>query len=261
MAHKTLVGGTAYEIKGGKALVGGTAYDIKKGRTLVGGTGYDISFDNSILASDIAVGSSVYLLENGTPVEYLVVNKGIPSNSSLYDSSCDGLWLLRKDIAAKEQWYSEATGIFYDDSTITTYLNSTILGRFNADTKNAIKSVTIPYIYSTSGSCNKGSHGLSTKVFLLGSQEVGLGAYTDGACLSYFNGATDSKRIANYNGTALRWWLRTATQDKGMIREVSSSGKLSSANMSLTSIGVRPALILPHTAMFDAETLLFAGVA
>ena len=28
MAHKTLIGGTAYEIKGGKTLVGGTAYDI-----------------------------------------------------------------------------------------------------------------------------------------------------------------------------------------------------------------------------------------
>ena len=45
MAHKTLVGGTAYGISGGKCLVGGTAYDIKKGRTLIGGTGYDISFE------------------------------------------------------------------------------------------------------------------------------------------------------------------------------------------------------------------------
>lgn len=45
MAHKTLVGGTAYGISGGKCLIGGTAYSIKKGRTLVGGTGYDISFE------------------------------------------------------------------------------------------------------------------------------------------------------------------------------------------------------------------------
>lgn len=44
MAHKTLIGGTAYEIKGGKTLVGGTAYEIKGGKTLVGGTAYDISF-------------------------------------------------------------------------------------------------------------------------------------------------------------------------------------------------------------------------
>ena len=44
MGHKTLIGGTAYDISGGKTLIGGTAYSIKGGRTLIGGTGYDISF-------------------------------------------------------------------------------------------------------------------------------------------------------------------------------------------------------------------------
>lgn len=46
MAHKTLVNGTAYEVKGGKCLVNGTSYDIKKGRTLIGGTGEDIVFSS-----------------------------------------------------------------------------------------------------------------------------------------------------------------------------------------------------------------------
>lgn len=44
MSHKTIIGGTAYDVKGGKCLVNGTSYDIKKGRTLIGGTGYDITF-------------------------------------------------------------------------------------------------------------------------------------------------------------------------------------------------------------------------
>lgn len=44
MSHKTLVNGTAYEVKGGKCIVGGTVYNILKGRTLIGGTGYDITF-------------------------------------------------------------------------------------------------------------------------------------------------------------------------------------------------------------------------
>lgn len=43
-AHKTLVNGTAYTVKGGKCMVGGTVYNILKGRTLIGGTGYDITF-------------------------------------------------------------------------------------------------------------------------------------------------------------------------------------------------------------------------
>lgn len=42
MATKTLINGTAYEIKGGKTLVGGTAYKIECGKTLVGGTAYEI---------------------------------------------------------------------------------------------------------------------------------------------------------------------------------------------------------------------------
>ena len=44
MAHKTLIGGTAYEITGGKTLVNGTAYSIDKGKTLVGGTAYEVAF-------------------------------------------------------------------------------------------------------------------------------------------------------------------------------------------------------------------------
>lgn len=45
MAHKTLVGGTAYEISGGKTLVDGTAYSIKNGKTLVDGTAYEVGFE------------------------------------------------------------------------------------------------------------------------------------------------------------------------------------------------------------------------
>lgn len=47
MAHKVLVGGTAYDITKGRTLIGGTGYDITKGRTCVGGTGYDISFSTA----------------------------------------------------------------------------------------------------------------------------------------------------------------------------------------------------------------------
>ena len=46
MAHKVMVGGTAYNISSGKSLVSGTTYSIKGGKTLVGGTGYSISFSS-----------------------------------------------------------------------------------------------------------------------------------------------------------------------------------------------------------------------
>lgn len=44
MAHKTLIGGTAYEIKGGRDLIGGTGYAKKSGKALINGTAYDIKF-------------------------------------------------------------------------------------------------------------------------------------------------------------------------------------------------------------------------
>ena len=48
MAHKTIINGTAYEVKGGKCLVNGTKYSIKKGRTLINGTGYEIKFSDGL---------------------------------------------------------------------------------------------------------------------------------------------------------------------------------------------------------------------
>lgn len=49
MAHKTLIGGTAYDIKGGKTLIDGTAYSIKSGKTLAGGTVYEVGFAKKLL--------------------------------------------------------------------------------------------------------------------------------------------------------------------------------------------------------------------
>lgn len=65
MAHKTIVGGTAYEIDGGKTLVNGTAYEVDKGKTLVGGTTYGVEFAPSevtltITAQDKSSGSGSY---------------------------------------------------------------------------------------------------------------------------------------------------------------------------------------------------------
>ena len=44
MAHNTLIGGTEYEISGGKTRVSGTNYKIKNGKTKVDGANYAISF-------------------------------------------------------------------------------------------------------------------------------------------------------------------------------------------------------------------------
>lgn len=45
MAHKTLIDGTAYAVKGGRDLIAGTGYAKKNGKTIINGTVYKINFD------------------------------------------------------------------------------------------------------------------------------------------------------------------------------------------------------------------------
>lgn len=226
-----------------------------------------------ILAGDLAVGSSVYLMENGVAAEYLVVNQGIPSASSRYDASCDGTWLLRKDLYEKRAWHSSNVNS-YANSTIHSYLNSTFLGLFDANIQSAIKQVKLPYRagsgYGTT--VTSGANGLSAKIFLLSASEVSFSfSYmpsNEGAELSYFAGcadsAADSKRIANLNGSAAYWWLRSPYCNSGAgsagALRVYADGDCGGGGCS-GSYGIRPALVLPSTAVFDEETLILKGVA
>lgn len=200
--------------------------------------------------SALSVGSTVKLNVNGTAKEFLVVHQGLPS--SLYDSSCNGTWLLMKDIYEKRVWDSSNND--YKNSDIHAYLNGTFLGLFDSDIQSAIKQVKLPYQNGTGsgGSIASGSNGLSTKVFLLGGYEVGWttanSSYfpVDGACLSYFSGtsATDSKRIANYGGSATSWWLRSPnTNSTNNVWYVNTNG-VWNGNRCHNSSGVRPALVL-----------------
>ena len=225
-----------------------------------------------ILAQDIAVGSTVKLMEGGSAVEYLIVNQGIPSNSNLYDASCYGTWLMRKDVHSERQWNSSNVND-YANSTINTWLNGDLFNSFGSVEQAAIKQVKIPYRAGdgSNGSDQSGANGLSCKVFLLGGYEIGLptnqvGSYLprDGAKLDYFESGTGdsatSKRIAYLNGSAAFWWLRSPyTRNAGSVWRVYSDGDCGGYYASV-SLGIRPALILPSNALFDETTMLLKGV-
>lgn len=209
----------------------------------------------------LAIGTLIKILENGAPVEYLVVNQGIPENSSLYDASCDGCWVLRKDIAEKRAW--DSTNNDYKNSDIHAYLNGSWTSRYSAGVLSQIKQVKIPYVNGTGygGSVASGANGLSCKIFLLSGYEVGFSTSDnsyfprDGAKLSYFSSGTGStannKRIANYNGSATYWWLRSPyAVNTDYVWDVYSNGDYDRGHYS-TTYGVRPALVLPSTALVD----------
>ena len=107
----------------------------------------------------MSVGSTVKLNLGGSPRDFLVVHQGLPS--SMYDSSCNGTWLLLKDIYTTRMW--DNSNHDYRNSSIHSYLNETFLNLFDANIKNAIKQVKIPYHNSdgTEGSVAEGANGLN----------------------------------------------------------------------------------------------------
>lgn len=97
MAHKTLIGGTAYEISGGKTLVGGTAYSIDKGKTLVGGTAYEISFGAPLISFKIkgmGVSEKTYTAEEGMTWGEFITSKYNDGNIYLSTSSKTKDWVM-----------------------------------------------------------------------------------------------------------------------------------------------------------------------
>lgn len=223
----------------------------------------------SIQAGTLAVGSTVKLMESGTAVEYLVVNQGIPSNSSLYDASCDGTWLLRKDILELLA-YNSSENNSYKASAIHSYINSTFFNLLGEMEQSVIKQVKIPYVNETGGAgIASGASGLSAKVFLLSGYEIGIGGADylprDGAKLDYFDqiAGADPKRIAYLNGSATNWWLRspyTYRASTTNVWYVADNGGCNTIR-STYQFGVRPALILSSNALFDEKTMLLKGVA
>lgn len=216
----------------------------------------------SVALGTKSVGSIVKLKENGAAVNYIVVHQGKPSSS--YDSSCDGTWLLRQDIAENRVWDSGNSNVL-ESSDIQSYLNNTWINRYDTDIRNAIKQVKIPYRQNggSGGTDRSGSNGLSCKIFLLSGKEVGWDSSdnqyfpNDGAKLAYFLDGTgssaNSKRVAKLNGSATLWWLRSpSTNYTYRVWLVYSNGVYSSWN-AYSSYGVRPALILPSSLLVSDD--------
>ena len=214
-----------------------------------------------VTLSSKAIGSTIKLKVNGSAKDFIVVHQGKPS--SVYDDSCNGTWLLMKDIYENRQWHSSNTND-YANSTIHSYLNSTFLNLFESNIKNAIKQVKLPYRKGsgTSTTVTSGSNGLSAKIFLLSATETSFNFSSympsgEGAELAYFKGcadnSSDSKRVAYLNGSAAVWWLRSPYCNLFFSALcVNSNGDWGNGHCS-NSYGIRPALILPSTLLVSDD--------
>ena len=206
-----------------------------------------------------AVGSIVKIKVNGAAKDFIIVQQGNP-NTSTYDSSCAGTWLLMKDSYNYMKW-DKTWENNYASSDINSWLNGTFYNLIDADIRAVIKQVKIPYHGGSSygDTLHTGANGLNTKVFLLSGIEVGWTNRTDeyfpndGAKLSYFLAGTgtneNKKRVAYRNGSAQDWYLRSPriiNTSSNNVWKVADDGSYDYDNC-VNSNDIRPAFILPST--------------
>ena len=231
---------------------------------------------------DLPVGTVVKIKVNGTKTDFIVVHQGNP-DATIYDSSCDGTWLLMKGGYAHQQW-ATAHNNDYHTSYLHSYLNNEFFSLLDSGVQAIVKQVKIPYV-GLDGDPQfadyYGANGLSAKVFALSCKEIGETATVsyylkgEGALLDYFiSGRTEeasSKRYAEwsmgsgaidywtrsiYNGTYVHYILNYNTTTVG---NASRTGMVNTAT-------VRPAMILPantgiKNGIIDGSAATYAQVA
>lgn len=236
MAHKTLISGTAYDVKGGRELIGGTGYGCKGGKTLIGGTAFTVPFSKGIPLSTITPGAILYLNEYGSPVPFYVCKHD-------YESGLNGAGrtlLVRKDCYDKRIFDSRSK--IFAGSSIDTWLNGTWIKLLTLDVQSAAGTTKI-YYYD--GSKKKA---VTTRaVFLLSTAEFGYSDYadTDGEPLD--SAVRKLLSTAYYGGNSVGQWTRTpATWTQNNVYVIMPSGY--STHMPCNdSYGVRPAFTIPST--------------
>lgn len=229
MAHKTLVNGTAYEVKGGKCLVNGTAYSIKKGRTLIGGTGYDITFaqqydpvfanntweqiieacHNNAVPNTWNVADNKLMTINGVDYQIDIIGKN-------HDDYSDGsgkaplTFQMHDCLMTKYSMNSSDTNSGgWGSCALRTTLQSAIKGQLPSAVQSAIKSVT--KMASEGGYVSTTVNSYNDTLFLLSEVEVfGSTTYSvsgEGTQYAYYKAG--NSKVKKVNGSASGWWERS----------------------------------------------------
>ena len=248
MAHKTLINGTAYTVKGGRDLIAGTGYAKKQGKTLIDGTEHAISF--GIPLSTITPGAILYLNESGNPVPFYIAKHD-------YESGLNGAGrtlVVRKDCYDNRQWHSSNVNA-YASSAIDSWLNGTYKNLLDADIRGVIGTTKIKY---TPGNGNNTVGTLERAIFLLSATELNRSASwfnVEGTALEI----ASSLQIAYMNGSACAQWTRSPGTNSTLgACYLRSNGDVDGSGCTSTR-GSRPCFTLPSGACFDEETMLFNG--
>lgn len=217
--------------------------------------------------SNLPVGSSVYCNVSGTKKEFIIVHHGNP-DTSIYDSSCDGTWLLQKETNGFGIRWAMSTGTYYNQSNIKAYMSEAI---DEIDIKDIIKTVKIPWC-AYGSTYHTLSDGDECKGFPLSMTEVGLTSSDlpyvpdgDGAKLDYFESGTGSsaneKRLALTDIVSRNWWTRSVRTDNNALAWfIYMNGAGNSANVTDSDdYRYRLAFIIPSDTMVAADGTISGG--
>ena len=256
MAHKTLVNGTVYEVKGGKCLVNGTSYDIKKGRTFIGGAGYDITFaptydsvfanntwqqiieacHNNAVPDTWNVADQKPMTINGVDYQIDIIGK----NHDTYASGGKApLTFQLHDcyVETKNMNSSNTNSGGWKNSAMRTTHLPAILALMPTEVQNGIREVNK---LTSAGSQSATINTTADKLFLLSEIEIfGSVSYSksgEGTQYAYYKAG--NSKVKNVSGSAKNWWERSpyARGTTGFCT-VNSSGNARS-NSASNSIGV-----------------------
>lgn len=271
MSIYTGVGSKARQVSKLYVGVGGKARQVTKAYVGVGGKARLI-YNYGTPLSSLAVGTEVYALQatdgTFTPVgiPFVIVHQGNP-DSSIYDASCNGTWLMQVDSYHAQKFNGNARNSAYAESTVHSFLNGSFLAEYNSDFQNSVKQVKIPYL-TISGYYNlnvqKGANGLSTKCFLPSAAELGFVGTNyltagEGAKLAYFKNCAedgaDDRRVLRVNGKTTCWWTRSAcSRIKGIVFSVLTNGNIAGSDYTNDRLfQLRPIVILNSSACVDEQ--------
>ena len=232
MAHKTLINGTAYTVKGGRDLIAGTGYAKKQGKTLIDGTEHAISF--GIPLNTITPGAILYLHESGSPVPFYIAKHD-------YESGLNG---AGRTLVVRKDCYKMSTfgrGNDYESSFIDTDLKDTWPKMLDNNIQTLMGTTKFYHYKNVDSKVTLNRPAFQLSLTELGSDNIYAGK--EGTALPIAN----MLKIANINGQSTGQWTRTHNlADYVNVFAFESSGKSKGFKYS-NSFGVRPAFTLPAT--------------
>ncbi len=227
-AHKTLVNGTAYTVKGGKCMVNGTVYNILKGRTLIDGTGYDITFKplyDPVFANNTWEQIIAACHNNAVPETWKVADQKTMAIGGVdylidiigknHDDYSDGsgkapLTFQLHDCYGKDKNMNSSntnSGGWTSCAMRSTHLPA-ILALMPTEIQNGIREVNK---LTSAGSQSPNINTTADKLFLLSEIEIfGSVRYSEsGEGTQYDYYKAGNSKVKKFNGSADLWWERS----------------------------------------------------